>query len=92
MRKLLEDLICCVFFSGGARGGQRGLQHPSRRHLAPLSEEILGSCWRKFGKMMYENTAFSAISAPLSEALAPQSGATPGIVDWFSFRISSLLG
>ena len=59
--------------SGGTKGRLEGTAASLSEASSPLSEEIVGFCWRKFGKIMYE-TAFLAITAPQSEVPAPSMG------------------
>lgn len=61
-----------IVVRGGARGGLGGYISPSEAS-SPLSEEILGYCRRKFGKMTYENSIF-AILAPLVGSSSPSVG------------------
>ena len=65
-------MVRSVSTIGGARGGLGGYSPPSeggRKNLASRWQEMLGSCWRRFGKMTYERLHFLVILAPLSEAL-----------------------
>ena len=57
-----------VWFRGGTRGGLGGYSPPSEAS-SPLSEEILGSRWRKLGNVTHKNTIFCHLR-PMLEALA----------------------
>ena len=66
------DMVGPQSSGGVAPGRARGRYSPlSEATCPPVSEEILGFCWRKFGKMIYKSCIFSHFSPPVGSSYPP---------------------